>query len=54
MQEVVLVILMCVFSFLAGKLTADKKEIENEVKKYSKGSAAGDAAVKAYKLRNKK
>lgn len=54
MQEVVLVILICVFSFLAGKLSVEKKVIEDEIKRYAKGAAAGDRAVKSYKLRKQK
>lgn len=42
------------FSFLAGKLSAEKKEIDYEIEKFAKASAAGDRAVKSYKLRKQK
>lgn len=54
MQEVVLIVFICVFSFFIGKLTAEKKEIEYEIEKFVKASAAGDRAVRAYKLRKQK
>ena len=41
---------MCVFSFMAGRLSIEKKELDKEIKKYAKGAMAGDAAVRAYKL----
>lgn len=44
---------MCVFSFLAGKLSVEKKELDKEIEKYVKGAAAGDAAVKAYRMRKR-
>ena len=54
MQEVILIVLICVFSFIAGKLTAEKKEIDYEIEKFAKASAAGDNAVRAFKLRKQK
>lgn len=44
----------CFFSFIVGKITNEKKVLSSQIKTISKGSAAGRAAVAAFRLRNKK
>lgn len=51
---IVFAAIACFFSFIVGKVTNEKKVLSNQVKTISKGSAAGRAAVAAFRLRNKK
>ena len=54
MQEVLTVVfaaVACVFSFVVGKVTQEKKGLKNEIEAVNKGAAAGDAAVRAFRVR---
>jgi hypothetical protein len=54
MQQVIIILLACVLSFIVGRVTKENKEITDEIKKFNKGAAAGDAAVRAYRVCRKK
>ena len=54
MQELITIVFAvaaCVFSFIVGKVTHEKETLKNEIKAIDKGSAAGDAAVRAFRMR---
>lgn len=57
MYEVIAILgtlLACFCSFFAGKLIEERKVLKDEVDTITKGNAAGDDAVRAFKLRTKK
>ena len=54
MQVIILVVFIGILSFTAGKLVANKKEVNYEIDKFSRGANAGDAAVKSYRMRKQK
>ena len=56
MSEAVVAIIaafVCAMCFIFGEIVEEKKELKNEIKKIHKGTAAGDAAVAAYRMRKK-
>lgn len=57
MSEAIVAIIgafVCAMCFFFGETLQEKKDLKNEVKTISKGAAAGDAAVSAYRMRKKK
>lgn len=54
MQEIITIVFAaaaCIFSFIVGKVTHEKKVLKNEIKAIGEGSVAGDAAVRAFRMR---
>lgn len=54
MQEIITIVfaaVACAFSFIVGKVTHEKKVLKNEIKAIGEGSAAGDASVRAFRMR---
>ena len=47
----IMAVILCICSYFIGKTTEENKELKNETETINKGATAGDAAVRAFRLR---
>lgn len=54
MQQVITILLLSVLAYFIGRYSKENEQILKEAKKFDKGAAAGDDAVRAFRVCRKK